>query len=388
MAISRRSFVATLGASGAGVFVLPAVPMIAFRGREALYAFQGVEDRRADRRLASRPGMIRIDSNENPVGPGPRALEAIRNAFGTANRYPVLAEDDLVASIAKVQGVAADNVKLGCGSGELLRAAMHAFTAPDRALVSPNPTFEAPAEFTKFLGNPVTAVPVDAHLALDLGAMADAARGAGLVYLCNPNNPTATVHSKGDVTGFIDQVGRTSPQTTVLVDEAYFEYVDEPSYGTVMPLALENPRVIVMRTFSKVMGMAGLRVGYAIGRKETLAKLSSWVMGSSISQLSLAAAHAAVTDSEHVAREVRRNRTVRAYTRKFFADAGYDMSQGQANFVMVNIRRDAKAFKTDCIKRGVAVGRPFPPLNTYTRISFGTMPEMRKALQVFKTTLA
>ena len=110
--------------------------IVSFRGREALYGFQGVEDRKADRRLAARPGVIRIDSNENPVGPGALALEAIRQALGTSNRYPVLAEDDLAAAIAKHQGVSPDNVKLGCGSGELLRAAVHAFTAPDRPLVS------------------------------------------------------------------------------------------------------------------------------------------------------------------------------------------------------------------------------------------------------------
>ena len=362
--------------------------MVVFRGHEALHAFQGVEDRRADRRLAARPGIIRIDSNENPVGPGTHVLNAIHRAFGTSNRYPVLAEDDLVSAIAKRQGISPDNVRLGCGSGELLRAAVHAFTAPDRPLVSPHPTFEAPAEFTAFLANPVRAVPVDGHLGLDLDAMAEAARGAGLVYFCNPNNPTATVHARSDVIAFIEQVGRASPQTTILVDEAYFEYVDDAAYGTVIPLAVANPRVIVTRTFSKVMGMAGLRVGYAVGQKESLAKIARWVMGSSVSQLSLAAAGAAVADPDHVAREVQRNRGVRAYTRKFFGDAGFAMSEGQANFMMVDIRRDSKAFKTECLKQGVAVGRPFPPLNTHTRISFGTMAEMRKALRVFKTTLA
>ena len=388
MPVSRRKFVATLGAGGIGALTLPAFPLTAFRGREALYAQQTPGDRKADRRLAARPGMIRIDSNENPVGPGPRAIEAIRQSFGTANRYPVLAEDDLMAAIGKVQGVPADNVKLGCGSGELLRAAVHAFTAPDRPLVSPNPTFEAPAEFAKFLGHGVRQAPVDSHLALDLGAMADAARGAGLIYFCNPNNPTATVWGKSEVASFIEQVGRTSPQTTILLDEAYFEYVGDPSYGTLIPMAIANPRVIVMRTFSKVMGMAGLRIGYAIGQKETLATLAPWVLGSSVSQLSLAAAIAGIDDHEHIAAEVRRNEAVRAYTRKFFADAGFTMSPGQANFMMVDIRRDAQAFKSECLKKGVAVGRAFPSLSTQSRITFGTMPEMKRALQVFRTTLA
>ena len=387
MPLSRRSFVASLGAGGAGVLALPALPAVSWRGRESLFAFQGVEDRKADRRLAARPGMIRIDSNENPVGPGERAIAAIQRAFGHSNRYPVLEEDAFVAAIATKQGVKAEQIKLGCGSGELLRAAVHAFTSADKALVFPNPSFEAPADFAKFLGHQVRMVPVDKTLALDLSAMVDASRGAGLVYFCNPNNPTATVHGLPAVTQFVEQLGRVSPETTVLLDEAYFEYVDEPSYGTAIPLAIANPRVIVMRTFSKVMGMAGLRVGYAIAQKETIAKLSSWIMGSNVSQLSLAAATAAIDDTVHVAAEVRRNKAVRAYTRKYFADAGFEMSMGQANFMMVDVRRDAKAFKSECLKKGVAIGRPFPPLTTHARITFGTMPEMRKALQVFRTTL-
>jgi histidinol-phosphate/aromatic aminotransferase/cobyric acid decarboxylase-like protein len=116
--------------------------------------------------------------------------------------------------------------------------------------------------------------------------------------------------------------------------------------------------------------------------------MASYQLGSNISQLSLAAAVAALGDAEHVAREQRRNREVRTFTRKFFADAGFTMSAGDANFMMVDIRRDAKAFKGDCLKRGVAVGRTFPPLTTHVRLSFGTMAEMKKALEVFKTTLA
>jgi len=393
MPVSRRAFLATLGAGGAGVLAAPvAAPLIHARGREAggrvLHAFQGVEDRKADRRLAARPGMIRIDSNENPVGPGARVIEAIRQGAADANRYPVLSEDELKETIAGLQGVKSEQVILGCGSGELLRSAVQAFTGPDRAYVAPAPTFESPGEFAKFIGTPVKGIPVNAQLSADLGAMAEAARGAGLVYLCNPNNPTATAHAKADIVAFIEQVGRVAPQATVLVDEAYFEYVGLPGYGTVIPLATSNPRVIVARTFSKVFGMAGLRIGYAIGQKDTLAKMMSYQLASNISQLSLVAAISALGDAAHVATEVRRNREVKALTRKFFADLGYAMSAGEANFMMVDIRKDARAFKLECLKKGVAVGRAFPPLTTHVRLSFGTMAEMRKALEVFRTTLA
>jgi histidinol-phosphate aminotransferase len=385
MPISRRSFVATLGATGAGALGLP---LINWRGHESLYAFQGVADRRADRMLAERPGMIRLDSNENPNGPGERVFETIRRSLTKSNRYPVKAEDDLIAAIAQVNGVKPENIILGCGSGELLRAAVYAFTTTDHGLVSPEPTFEAPGNFAKFLGRPVMAPKVDSELKLDLNAMTDSAKGAGLVFFCNPNNPTATVHGKAAVQQYIDAVNKISPQTIVLVDEAYHEYVEDPSYSTAIPLALANPRVVVTRTFSKVFGIAGLRIGYAVGQPAVVAKMASWLLGSNTNQLGLIAATAAVTDAPHIALEQKRNRATRAFTRKFFQDAGFKVFGSDANFMMVDIHRDSKAFKLECVKHNVAVGRQFPALPNYVRVSIGTMEEMKKALPVFKANLA
>lgn len=388
MPVSRRSFVATLGA---GVTGLVASPLISWRGHEDLFAQQaqdgGQDARRADRLLASKPGMIRIDSNENPNGPGRRALDAIGAHLKMSNRYPVREEDELVAAITQVQRIKRENVIVGCGSGELLRAAVHAFTSPAKALVAPEPTFEAPGTFAKFLNHPINAPKVDAHLRLDLDAMVDAARGAGLVYFCNPNNPTATVHSGDDVASYVDRVLRASPDTTILIDEAYHEYVADASYRTAIPLALSNPRVVVTRTFSKVFGMAGLRLGYAIGQPETLKKMSPWLLGSNTNQLVLAAAKASITDTVHIADEVRRNADARAFTKKFFDSMGYTVPAAEANFMMVDVRRDAKAFKLDCVKHMVAIGRPFPAVPNYARISVGTMPEMKKAVGVFRTVL-
>lgn len=393
MSVSRREFLSTvgvggaaLGAAGAGVL---SFPLISARGREALYAQGIVADRKADRRMAAQPGMIRIDSNENPVGPGKKALDAIRQGFDLANRYPVLGEDDLMETIARQQGVRVENIILGCGSGELLRAADHAFVTRDAGYVGGGPTFEAPGVFAEFLGCKATLVPVEKQsFGLDLDAMVLAAKGAGLVFLCNPNNPTATVHSKADVAAFIEKVNRTSPQTTILVDEAYFEYVDLPGYGTMIPLAIENPRVVVLRTFSKVYGMAGLRAGFAIGRPETVGRMKSWTLGSNISQLTLVAANAALNDPANVAEDVRRNKESKAFTRKFFADRGYSMTAGEGNFMMVDVKRDAAAFKRACVAKKVAVGRAFPQMPTHSRISFGTMAEMRKATAVFAEILS
>ncbi len=385
MSVSRRAFLASLGAGGAGVL---AMPLVSDRGREALFAFQSTTGRRADRMAAAAPGIVRIDSNENPNGPGARVLEAMRAAFAEANRYPFKYEEDLRAAIAKTHGIKSENVLLSCGSGELLRVTVQALTNKERALVVGSPTFESSANFAKFLGTPVRAIPVDAKLRLDLAPMADASKGAGLVYVCNPNNPTASVHGKAAVQQFIEQVNKLSPETTVLVDEAYHEYVDDPSYATAVPLAMANPHVIVLRTMSKVFGMAGVRCGYAIGRPETLAKLGPWILDSGVNQLALAGAAVAVADAAHIADEQKKNREAKAFTRKFFEGAGFFVAPSDANFLMVDIKRDVKQFKSDALKKGVAVGRQFPPLNNHLRISVGTMAEMQKATESLKSLLA
>jgi histidinol-phosphate aminotransferase len=386
MSVSRRSFVATLGGGTVGLL---AAPLINWRGHEDLIAFQQgtVDPRRADRLLASAPGMIRIDSNENPNGPGQHVFDAITRHLNVSNRYPVKAEDDMIATLAKLHGIPIEAFILGCGSGELLRAAVQAFTSPTRALVAPEPTFESPGTFAKFIEHPVVAPHVDSKLRLDLDAMVDSSRGAGLVYFCNPNNPTATVHGRDSVTAFVEKVNRISPDTTILIDEAYHEYVADPTYATSIPLAMNNPRVIVTRTFSKVFGMAGLRMGYAVGQKDTLKKMSGWLLGSNVNALAFAAAQVAVGDTAHIADEQRKNRDARAFTKKFFESAGYTVQGADANFMMVDIHRDAKAFKLECVKHKVAIGRPFPAVPTYARISIGTMPEMKKAVEVFREVL-
>jgi histidinol-phosphate aminotransferase len=391
MSVSRRNFIASLGVGGAGVMALP---LVTSRGRESLYAFQQVQGtsgtaaRRADRLMASRAGMIRIDSNENPNGPGQSVYDAIKGALGTSNRYPTQSEDDLIDAIARSHGVKPENVLLGCGSGELLRASVQAFTSADRALVSPAPTFESSAGFARFIGSKIIEPGVESSsLKFDLQAMSDAARGAGLVYFCNPNNPTSTVHTNAEVTAYIADVNKRSPETTILIDEAYHEYVAAPGYATSVPIAIANPRVFVLRTFSKVFGMAGLRVGYAIGQKATLDKMRPWMLGSNVNALALAAATMTIGDSQHIVAEVKRNADARDYTKKFFKDAGFAVAGAEGNFLMVNVRRDIRALKAELIKRNIAVGRPFPPLTTHLRISIGTMPEMKKALEVLHSTL-
>jgi histidinol-phosphate aminotransferase len=383
MQISRRAFLSSMGAGSAGVLL---APMVTARGAEALLAL-GTRNPDAAQ-LAASGGLVRLDSNENPNGPGEKVFAAIRSSFDVANRYPRVEQRDAVNAIAAARGVKPENLMLGCGSTEILRVVTAAFCGPDRALVQGAPTFEVMGNFAPAVGASVRDVPVTKDLRLDLEAMAAAAKGAGVVYLCNPNNPTATVHGATVVRQFVEEIGRTSPTTVILVDEAYHEFVDDPSYATAIPLALANPNVVVARTFSKVYGMAGLRLGYAIARPETLKRMRPWLLDSNTNQPSLAGAVATVQDTTRIAEQQRLNRAARAFTIGFFRDAGYETADSQANFIMADIRRDVKSFKAECLKQGVSLGRPFPPLTTHLRVSIGTMAEMHRAVEVMKRTLA
>ncbi|MCU0646608.1 MAG: aminotransferase class I/II-fold pyridoxal phosphate-dependent enzyme, partial [Gemmatimonadaceae bacterium] len=329
-----------------------------------------------------------LDRNENPIGPFASARRAIDEQLREANRYPGDAERALAAAIAASHGVRPEQVVLGAGSGELLEVITRAFTTPARGLVAASPTFESPARVATALGHPVITVPVTATLALDLDRMAAAARGAGLVFLCNPNNPTGTVHGAQAVREFIARVRRESPGTTILVDEAYHEYVDDPSYASMMDLASTDPFVIVSRTFSKVFGLAGLRVGYAIATPETARPLQALRLDNGVNQIAAAAAHASLADVTAIRAEQARNRAVRTEMRAFFESMGYAVGASHANFLMIDVKRPLGPVRAACREWKIAVGREFPPLATHLRLSLGTAEEMGRAREVLRAVLS
>lgn len=387
MPLSRRSFVKAVGLTGAGV---ASAPFITARGHEALAAL-GVLDA-ADApppERATAAALLRLSSNENPRGPSAVAMAAVREAASGGGRYPSAgATAALRAAVAGAHGVTEKHVLLGCGSLELLRSAVDAYASPARGVVTAAPTFEFPGTYAGRRGVPVTAVPVDAALRLDLAAMAARAGGAGVVFVCNPNNPTGTVQPAAAVADLVRQVRAASPSTLVVIDEAYHEYCTDPAYATAVPLAVELPRVMVTRTFSKAYGLAGLRIGYAVAQPETLAALGPFMLGNNINVLGAAAAVAAVGAArELVPAEQRANRAVHDFTRRFFEGAGYRVAPSETNFVFADVRRDAKAFQEACRAHDVLVGRPFPPLGTHSRISLGTMDEMERAVEVFRRVL-
>ena len=389
MPVSRRGFLRIVGAADAAPL---SGAFLSARGLEAHFAEAQTQGQRARPVLPPGVNEIRISSNENPLGPGKAALDAILGKFPEAGRYPFNsspADAALVAAIAAKHKTKAENVVMGAGSQEILKSCMRAFVSPTRGLVTALPTFENCTGYAKRHNLALTEVPVDSAFRLDVEPMiAAGSKGAGLVFFNNPNNPTATVHGAKTVADMVDRIRKASPDTVILIDEAYHEYVTDPAYATAIPLALSTPNVIVARTFSKAFGMAGMRIGYAIGTAESMKALAKYKMPYNISVFGVAAAIAALNDTKHIDEERRRNTAVRAFTIKALQDMGAKSADSQGNFIFVETGRPATDFRDACAKAGVAVGRPFPPFEkTHARISIGTMDEMKRAVEVFRGVL-
>jgi histidinol-phosphate aminotransferase len=226
-------------------------------------------------------------------------------------------------------------------------------------------------------------------MAIDLNTLAEAGRGAGLVYFCNPNNPTGTVHGPDAVEQFVRRVMRESPDTLIHIDEAYINYTRPGAMKTALPLAMEFENVFITRSFSKAHGLAGMRIGYALGQESTLTAIrQAWGMGD-VNMLAAVAALTALEDKAHIEWEAEENARVRDFTIAAFRDMGYQVPDSHTNHIFVNLGMPARQFREACLQEKVLVGRDFPPLqNTHCRISLGSMEEMQKAVEVFRKVLA
>jgi len=375
MALTRRRFVETIGAVSGGSLI----------GGGALTAVNGAWPAFAED-PSGVSDIIKLDQNENPNPPGPSVTKAVMEAFTQGHRYPQ-AGADLVKAIAKLHGVAPENVLTGLGSGELLQSAIPAFVAPGRPLVAGLPTFEACTRTAQSLGLPVREVPVDAKLRLDLPAMEDAAGGAGLVFFCNPNNPTGTTWPTRQIEEMIDRLGQRSPETITLVDEAYAHFVESQGYYSLVTRAARDRRILVTRTFSKVYGLAGMRIGYAIGHKDTIAALKLTTTSGRLPVTTVAAALAVINDESLIKEQARLNAESRAAITRSLRDHGYNVYPSDTNFILVDVGQKPAEFQAACLKRKVIVGRPFPGLPTQARISVGSLDEMQRAAAIFKQIL-
>lgn len=385
MALSRREFVRRIGAGGAGV---AAASHIIGYGREELLAFdfQG-----QGRRAAAMGGpRIRLSSNENLRGPSQKVIDALKAAPSRSLGlgYPPPSVQAFREAIAAMWGAKPNNVLMATGSGAELVAGVMAFCGTEKPLVTADPSYGSPAQTAQREKYPVKPIAIDGNLFLDLDKLVSASSGAGLVFLCNPNNPSSTVHKLSDVEQAVRRIKERSPQTAILIDEAYIDYATAPGVATAMKLALELPGVFVTRTFSKAYGMAGMRMGYAIGQPDTLQQLSrAWGLGDT-NELQAVAGIAALADQAHMDWERQENKRVRDWTIGEFKTMGYRVADSQTNFIFVNIGRPAAEFRDGCAALGVDVGRDFPPMEkTWARISLGRMEDMEQAMPVFKKVL-
>jgi histidinol-phosphate aminotransferase len=371
ISISRRDFARLLGAGAAAAVVRP--PLSFAKPTQSVTTPLG------------EGGIVRLSANENPYGPSSRAFQAITDSFGLACRYPDEHNNVLIDKLAKLNGVNHDQILLGDGSGEILKLCAETFTGPQNGkLVAADPTFEAILNNASANGAEVVKVPLTGNFQHDLPKMLESAK-AGLIYVCNPNNPTASITPKAELRDFI---GTAPPQTMILVDEAYFHYADSPDYDSVIALVKDHPNLIVSRTFSKIYGMAGLRCGYCVAQKEAIDRLRRNQMWDSVNCMALAAATASLDDLDHVPNGQRLNREAKTFVTSELDKMGYKQIPSQANFIMFDCKRPVAPLIQAMKERKVHVGRLFPALPNHMRLTIGKKTEMESFVGAFKQVTA
>jgi histidinol-phosphate aminotransferase len=324
----------------------------------------------------------KLAANENPYGPSDVVLEAMTNAFKYSNRYGY-PDGHILDEIARLHGVEPNQVLLGAGSGELLSVAALAFLGDGRRVIGVQPTFDTVFRYAAGVHAESIQLALKPDYTQDVPLMVRTTRqnwrDVGLVYLCNPNNPTGRVIGANEVQQLLDGIPEDVP---VLVDEAYHHFVEDSSYATSLPYVAQGRQVIVTRTFSKISGLAGMRLGYAVAPRALIDRMRPHSIAS-INALVKHGAVAAIKDSEGQARVKRVNNELRAKTVSAVEKLGYEVIPSETNFFMVHIKRPVVPVIAAFKDKGVLVGRPFPPMTHHLRVSVGTPQEMERFVSAF-----
>ena len=371
--LTRRDFARALGTVVGATFVVPEMASAAGPRTDA--------PTRAD----PAPATVRLDSNENPYGPSPMALEAMSRSQKVAARYPDALEEDLAQALAKLHGVAREGVILGCGSGEILRMADMAFLGAGKRVVAAEPTFEAVLEYARVTRADPIKVPLTDEYRHDLPRMAAACdERTGLVYVCNPNNPTGTIVTREELGAFIARVPKAA---TILVDEAYCHFVEGAAYASALEWIGKAPNVIVVRTFSKIYGLAGMRLGYAVGAREAIDAMNRHRIWSNANAAVLEAALTSLGDAGHVPRNRRAITGVRRWLCGEIEKDGRAVIPSEANFVMIEVGSNVEPVIAALRARDVLAGRKFSSLPNWLRVTIGTPEEMQRFLAAFRAVV-
>jgi histidinol-phosphate aminotransferase len=363
---SRREFSATLTKSLAMAFALPELPSFLD----------------ARKRNAIPEGAIRLNFNENPYGPSPKAVAALAGCPRISFRYPDEADLQLSEALANKYGVTRENIALGCGSTEILHAVDVAFLSAEKNVVVADPTFEAVLDYSRTMHSNAVRIPLTADHRHDLQKMAAACTSkTGVLYICNPNNPSGTIVTRDELAACVQAVPST---TLVLVDEAYNDFAIDSRYGSALELIPHYPNVLVARTFSKIYGMAGMRLGYAIGAKEQIAQISAQLLQDNGNAAVLAAALASLDDPQNIAASRERLVATRTWLCAALTHDGRSFIPSHANFVMLDMGSDVQPFIEQFKARNIIVGRRFPAMANFLRVTIGTQSETEAFLAALR----
>ena len=324
---------------------------------------------------------IRLGSNENPYGPSDRAKEAISKILAETNRYPFQSLEDFKSLLASKEGVTPDHILVGAGSSDLLCAAGSAYGVEEGSILSPFPTFPMLMNYATVYTAYWDKVDLNEKLEIDYAALASRIKSrTRLVYICNPNNPTGTLVDPEIVKSFCEEVCETVP---VLSDEAYLEFLEPSQQISMVDLVKQDKNVIVSRTFSKIYGLAGLRIGYLIARPDIAKKIARHHPGIPNNQVGLAAATASLGDIDFIEMTRRNNTLARQHLTDFLDRKKYFYGKSYTNFVMFDPKADGNLIMKNLADKGIAIRVWDYKNKSWCRVSIGTLEEMRGFTKAF-----
>lgn len=368
--VSRRSFLhLTAAASTAAAFHMMTEPMLAAVARARHPRGPHPED------------AVVIDENENPLGPCQGARDAMAAILARGGRYSDYLTDNLVETYAQIEGLASESIRVFAGSTPALHYGVRAFTSPQKSYVTADPGYEAGMMAAAQSGARVVKVPLTKTYAHDVRAMAAAAPDAGLFYVATPNNPTGTLTSHADLEYLL---GNKPKDSVVMVDEAYIHFCEAPS---TFDLVKAGKDIIVLRTFSKIYGMAGLRCGLAIARPDLLDKINGYGGWNFMPVTAMVAASASLKDTQLVPERRRINAVNRRQTFEWLDRNGYSYISSESNCFLLDTQRPGKEVIDAMAKQNVFIGRIWPVLPTHVRITVGTQAEMERFQQAFQNVM-
>ena len=354
-------------------------------GGSLLGAVAGVQSLNAASTATLLDKPVRMMFNENPYGPSQIARRAMRKAFEESNLYSMRgAKGEFKELMAKLNGVTPDHIAVGFGSGEILKKAALMNGIDKGELLSPSLTFETINRYAKTMKSNVNRIPMNKNIDIDLNRMNENVNNkTKMVYLCNPNNPTGSLMNTDDLESFCSQVSKKS---IVFVDEAYHEYVIDSKYRSMIDLVKSGKNVIISRTASKVHGLAGLRVGFAITTPQIAKRLESYLTDS-LNIIGLRAAIASYKDKRFQNFSIDMNNKAKKVVVEYLDTKGIQYLDSQTNFVFIKTDIEISDFQPAMEKHGVLVGRPFPPFTNWCRLSMAKPEEMQKFNEGFGKVL-